>query len=63
HLDGTVCSHHPLTELGDPLCDVRQFKPKDENVKDAVQATAGNTAKPTPFWSYVLSVWKWISGK
>ncbi|MEQ8934523.1 MAG: hypothetical protein RIE56_01870, partial [Amphiplicatus sp.] len=26
HLDGTVCSHHPIAELDDPLSDIRQFE-------------------------------------
>ena len=26
HLDGTICSHHPIAELGDPLSDIRQFE-------------------------------------
>ena len=27
YLAGHICDHHPLTELGDPLCDIRSYRP------------------------------------
>ena len=32
YLPNRVCNHHPPTELGDPLCDIRSYCPRQEEV-------------------------------
>jgi hypothetical protein len=32
HLNQVQCPHHPVTEVGDPLCDIRSYNPNDNSV-------------------------------
>lgn len=57
HLDHIACSHHPITELGDPLCDVRDFKPCIEDARNAERLTGGDSRKYASIWSRFESLW------
>ena len=47
YLENHVCNHHPTTELGDPLCDIRSFCPRQEMVS-------------SPQNGFLRSWWVWL---
>ncbi len=42
YLDGTYCPHHPVTEVGDPLCDIRNYQP-DRGLRVDFEESSKNT--------------------
>ena len=60
YLDQTVCSHHPITELGDPLCDIRQFEIMGEDAQEGTSFPSQDKRKLSSIKSRFLSVWKQI---
>ncbi len=63
YLDGKPCPHHPITELGDPLCDIRQFRSSaDSELKDS-SLTSEPTHKRLSIKSVILSMWRRIASK
>ena len=60
YLDQTVCSHHPITELGDPLCDIRQFEIMGDDAQEGTSFPSQEKRKRSSNKSRFLSVWKRI---